>query len=146
MQILFAIDMYVCIYILKHVFSIGNKSNVQLKPTNINVLYLDYYSKLLMPSGIHHAFILGYQYICHKKFCFCHFIAEGEFKWKKDYFFFKASRWQNCIATQYCTFLYNFSDIFKITLFCYFYYLFYSHIVKVFTAFQGHHVHFLCVF
>lgn len=88
MQILFAIDMYVYTYILKHVFSIGNKSNVQLKPTNINVLYLDYYSKLLMPLGIHHAFILGYQYICHKKFCFCHFIAEGEFKKKIIFFSF----------------------------------------------------------
>lgn len=43
----------ICIYTQTCIL-IGNKTNAQLKPTNINDLYLNHRSKQLMPLGIHH--------------------------------------------------------------------------------------------
>lgn len=54
------------------------------------------------------------------------------------FFFVKPVDKENVLKLGTVLFLYYFSDIFRITFFCYFNYSFYSHIVKVFANFEGH--------
>jgi len=67
------------------------------------------------------------------------FVAEGEFL-KKSYlgFFVKQIEEENVLQLSTVLFLYYFSDIFRMTFFCYFNYSFYSHIVEVFSNLKGH--------
>lgn len=121
------------IHILKHVFLIGKKSNVPLKPTRTNDLYLDHCSKRLIPLGIHNVLLDTRMYLIPQTSASAIWLQRENLKTKCLWFiYFKPV--DQASVSQLITVLFNticmtFLELF---CFCYFNYLFYSHFMILF--------------